>query len=222
MNLEAELEYELIKRGATFVSFADISQLAQKPGRSYPRAILIGMSLSPEYIQRFSRDNETKKDHFYETEGKTDQLADYLSGYLSSKGYAAYPQSEYSLLSTDNYDENTKTSPLPHKTIARLSGLGWIGKHNLFISKEFGSAISMCTVLTDAPIKTKIAAPVSSECGSCTVCEDICPVRAIKGNTWQVDTPRDEMVDVYICSSCLKCLVLCPHTQDYAKNSMDK
>jgi epoxyqueuosine reductase QueG len=32
------------------------------------------------------------------------------------------------------------TSALPHKTIAILSGIGYIGKSNLFITEEFGAA----------------------------------------------------------------------------------
>lgn len=78
----------------------------------------------------------------------------------------------------------------------------------------------MCTVLTNAPLKTVIHAPANPLCGNCNICKDICPVDAIKGNTWDIDTSRDDLVDVYKCTPCLKCLVLCPRTQTYMKGNV--
>jgi len=218
-TLDAELEFELKNRNADFVSYVDISHFANKQNRHFPRAILVGKVLSPEYIQLISGSNQIGEDEFHVTESKTDQLADYISEYLSIKGYSAYSQSENNLLSTGYYNESTKSSTLPHKTIAGLAGLGWIGKHNLLISPDFGSAFSMCSVLTDAPLKTVLHTPVSPECGDCTICKDICPVNAIKGTPWKMGVLRDELLDVFRCTSCLKCLALCPWTQKYAKQN---
>ena len=219
MTLEAELEYELQSRGADFVYFTDISHLPDKQNRNYPRAILFGIALSTEYIQLICGVNQIGEDEFHVTEARTDQLADSISGYLSIKGYSAHSQSENNLFSSGCYNESTKSSALPHKTIAGLAGLGWIGKHNLLVNPEFGSAISMCTVLTDAPLKTVLHTPVSPECGDCTICQDICPVNAIKGIPWKMGALRDELLDVFRCTSCLKCLALCPWTQKYAEQN---
>lgn len=224
-TLEAELEFELESHGADFVIFVDISQLSEEQNKRYPNAILIGITLSPnyiqeisltpEYIQKMIRSNLISKDEFHVAEANTDKLADNIADYLSSKGYSAYSQSEKNISLTGFYDEKAKLTPLPHKTIAGLAGLGWIGKHNLLITSEFGSAISICTVLTDAPLKTVLHTPANTQCGDCTICIEICPVQAIKGTTWDLGTIRDELVDVYQCYSCLKCLALCPWTQKY-------
>jgi epoxyqueuosine reductase len=216
MTLEAEFESELRNRGADIVSCIDLTQLSHEQNKGYPNALLIGIKLSPDYIKRISNSKHIDADEFHATEAKTDQLADNISDYLSSKGHSAYSQSEDSLLSTDYYNESTLTTPLPHKTIA---GLGWIGKHMLLVSPEFGSAISMCTVLTDAPLKTVLHAPASSQCGDCSICIDICPVSAIKGPEWKKGIHRDELVDVYLCKSCLLCLALCPWTQEYVNKA---
>ena len=93
---------------------------------------------------------------------------------------------------------------------------------NLLVTHEFGSAICMCPVLTDAPLKTVLHTPLNSLCGNCSICKDICPVKAIEGNTWNIKTPRDELVDVYKCNMCLKCLVHCPWTQIYMKKNLIK
>jgi epoxyqueuosine reductase len=202
MTLEAELESELRNRGADIVSYIDLTQLSHEQNKGYPNALLIGINISPEYIKRISSSKIIDADEFHATEVKTDQLADYITDYISSKGYSAFSQSEDSLFSADFYNESTLTTPLPHKTIA---GLGWIGKHMLLVSPEFGSAISMCSVLTDAPLKTVLHTPVRS--------------KPLKGPEWKKGIHRDELVDVYLCKSCLLCLALCPWTQEYVNKA---
>ncbi|MFA8435366.1 MAG: hypothetical protein ACEPOZ_12680 [Marinifilaceae bacterium] len=229
MWIQDELQGELIRQGADLVRFVDVSQLSDKQNQGYPNAILIGILLSPaylrevtetvEYVEEMIRNNRVEEDEFHLKEAKTDQLADSTADFLVSKGYSAYSQSENNILSTGFFDENTKSTPLPHKTIAGLAGLGWIGKHNLLVTTKFGSAISMCTVLTDAPLKTVLHSPSQSLCGDCHICETICPVEAIKGKHWDTGISRDEIVDVYQCKTCLKCLALCPWTQKYIRNN---
>ena len=90
MKLGVEIEAELRNRGADFVFFTDISQLSDKQNRQYPLAILFGITLSPEYIQRISRSNQIVADEFNATESKTDQLADDMADYLALKGYSAF------------------------------------------------------------------------------------------------------------------------------------
>ena len=113
------------------------------------------------------------------------------------------------------FNFETKESVLPHKTVAQLSGLGWIGKNNLFITPEYGAAQCLGTVLTDAPLETVPYAPISPKCGNCNICRDICERKVLKGTTWNTAISRDDIIDVYGCSTCLKCLVHCPWTQKY-------
>jgi len=224
-SLGIELKTELKSQGADFVHFVNISQLSWEQNKGYPNAILIGMTLSPgfireisgtmDYLKKTNRIKPIKMDEFHQTESQTDSMADDIAEYLIKIGYSAYSQSEDNIYSTGFYDEKAKTTPLPHKTIAGLAGLGWIGKHNLLVTSEFGSAVSMCTVLTDAPLKTVLHSPVESQCGSCSICKDNCEVQAIEGNTWNIRTSRDELLDVNKCDTCLRCLALCPWTQKY-------
>lgn len=233
MPLETELRAELKKLGADFVSFVDISNLAKEQNKGFPTAILFGITFSPAYLQKISnttdyvknliRNKLINEDEFHLKERKTDELADTISGFLASRGYTAHSQSENNIYLMGLYDAKTKTTPLPHKTIALMAGLGWIGKHNLLVTHEFGSAISMCSVLTDAPLMTVLHEPMESQCGNCQVCENICPTKAIKGSLWKSsNTKRDEIVDVYKCTTCIECLVFCPWTQRYMKREKDK
>lgn len=227
MPLNNQLIEKLKGQGADFVSFVDISSLPEKQNRGFQNAILIGMVLSPKYLQKITqtpnyvqnmvRNEEINQDEFHLKELKTDELADYAANYLSLKGFSAYSQSENNIFLTGFYNEKTKSTPLPHKVIAGLAGLGWIGKHNLIVSTEFGSAISICTVLTDAPLLTIAHKPMQSKCGDCNVCVVICPTNAIKGKSWDLNVSREQIVDVYKCTTCIECLVHCPWTQAYVK-----
>jgi epoxyqueuosine reductase QueG len=225
--LNTEIKSFLENKGIDFIHFVDISLLSEKQNQGFPNAIILGIPLSPEfirmiintpnYVDEMVRTGKVKSDEFTEKEALTDKLADELTEYLRSKGFSAFSQSEDNLAKVGCYDFLTKTSPLPHKTIAGMAGLGWIGKHNLLVTSEYGSAISMCTVLTDAPLEKELRQPQESKCGNCTICVDICTPEAITGNSWKIDGKRSDLVDVFKCTQCLKCLVFCPWTQKYAE-----
>lgn len=144
-------------------------------------------------------------------------MADWLAGYIQQKVYVAYSQSENNNLQSGNYDKKTRTSALPHKTIARIAGMGFIGKSNLLITKEYGSGFCMCTVLTDAPIITEVFPLSTSQCGKCEICRKICPANAIRGNEWSEIGGRENLVDAFKCSCPLKCMINCPWTLKYAE-----
>lgn len=205
--METEIKNKLVERGADFVYYVDVSRFSSEQNRELPRAILLGTALK-----------ESTKEAFDAMELKTDRMADHIAGYLSDKGFSAFSQSERNILRNELYDEKTKRTPLPHKAVAGLAGLGWIGKHDLIVNPEYGCGFSMCTVLTDAPLKTVEHTPNDSQCGDCRICTDICHLDAIKGKTWHTGISRDELVDVSICNSCFKCAAECPWTQNYMMN----
>ena len=230
-SLNHLLEVQLIEKGADFVHFVDISELPCEQTRNCSKAILIGIVLSKDFVKKVTnttdyvknmiRKNDFSEDEFLQKETKADRLADYVADYLASNGYPSYSQSEDRNRAAGIFDEKTKSSLLPHKTIAGLAGLGWIGKHNLLVTQEYGSAICMCTVVTDAPLETVSNKPKIPLCGDCSICKDICSVSAIKGNTWSESTVREELVDVYKCITCLECSIFCPWTQRYLNETKE-
>ncbi len=212
-----QLLYELNTHGANFVKAVDISMLSANENRGYSVALLIGIVLSPGYIYRLSK-GILDTSEFSEKEQSADKLAEWIADFIIAKGYKAFAQSERNLLQ-EFYDEKTKTTPLPHKKIAILAGLGWIGKNNLLVTKEYGSAFCMGSVLTNAPLPTENRIIIKPKCGECTICKEICPAGAIHGSTWEKGISRDLIVDVYHCDGCLKCLANCLWTQKYMKNN---
>jgi len=211
------------------VHFVDVSHLSKQQNKGLNTAILFGMPLSSEfirevaktddYVEQLVRSNRQDEDEFSLKEIEVGRMADDLADFLVSENHLAYSQSDKNLERNGCYDFKNHSTLLPHKTIAVLAGIGWIGKNNLLITNELGSAISMCSVLTNAPLLILTSAEVHSKCGNCTICRDVCPTGALTGKSWSKNTSRDEIVDVYKCTTCLKCLVHCPRTQSYMQKS---
>lgn len=69
------------------------------------------------------------------------------------------------------------SAPVLEKALAEKAGLGWIGKHTLLLDRSAGSWFFLGEIYTDLPLP--VSEPVSSHCGSCSACIDICPTAAI-------------------------------------------
>lgn len=231
--LNKEIEHELINRGAKLVRFVDVSHLTERQNRQFPNAIVFALPLTthyvkevmdtPDYVKARIDDNFNFDDDEYSlTEQKAGDLSDQIAELLIQKGCRAFSQSDASLIAEGKFDVTLQQSLLPNKTIALLGGLGWIGKNNLLITCAYGAAQCLGTVLTDAPLKTVLYEPLSPKCGNCRICADICEKHVLKNEKWTPMTSRDEIVDIYGCSTCLKCMVHCSVTQTYIKRKLNK
>ena len=65
------------------------------------------------------------------------------------------------------------------RTLAQLSGLGWIGRNALLISPDAGTYHLLGFLLTDAPLAPHHAGHGADRCGTCTSCERRCPTAAL-------------------------------------------
>jgi epoxyqueuosine reductase len=71
----------------------------------------------------------------------------------------------------------TDSAPVLEVELASRSGIGWRGKHTLTLHREAGSTFFLGEIYVDLPLP--LSEPVSSHCGSCSACIDVCPTRAI-------------------------------------------
>lgn len=73
------------------------------------------------------------------------------------------------------------SAPVMDRAWARKSGLGWVGKHSLLLSKGSGSYFFIGALIVD--IELEPDGPTTDHCGSCTACIDACPTSAIVAPT---------------------------------------
>lgn len=207
---------------ADFIAAADISILSDGENRGYPRGIVVGIALSQPYIMEVTN-KDVDNGEFTRTEKKAEQLAMMLAAYLEKQGYSSFAQTEENMVAEGLADEASLSMSLPCKTIAVLTGVGWIGKNNLLITEKYGSALCMCSVLTDAPADIREGRVMLSRCREeCSICKSICPPKALHGCKWEKKVARDQIVDVHKCKCCLKCMMFCPWTQAYGKKLIIK
>mgnify|MGYP000088424511 CR=1 FL=1 len=222
--ISADLRKMLLGEGASLIGYAEMGPV-YAVCRDWPYGVSVAVAL-PRDIAAQIQDGPTPA-YYAAYERINDELAR-LCGlcvdFLKERGYRASTTSPTIRAKGD-------MDPIPHKTAATRSGLGWIGKSALLVTREYGPAIRLGTVLTDAPLDT--GTPVTeSSCGTCTECVRACPGRAIRGENWRIGCAREELYDVGACRTaaraqagrigvdntiCGICIGLCPWTKGYIR-----
>lgn len=186
MELEERLRQIALEHGWDYFGVADISPyhdyLAGFSGdfiRQYPRAISLVIRLSDAVVDPVE---EQRQDMILSFHNYIYYAVDYLqntgtvklAAAITKEGWRAYPvPASYGV-----YQERL-AGLISHKLVARLAGLGWIGKNALFLTPEDGPRVRLATILTDAPLTP--GTPMESRCGTCQRCVQACPARAISG-----------------------------------------
>ncbi len=240
--MNQEMEQLLLENGASMVGVGKIANLYSNVDLSgprtedsvtepidipqYPVGISIILAHPRDVIKNISAfPTMDYYDAYHRLNKKLDELALLCADYIKKQGYHSYPQTTSSTKQYGIY-----RTVMPHKTVAVHAGLGWIGKSALFITEEFGSAIRLTSVLTDAPLEYN-QQMIQSKCGSCMLCTKACPGEAISGQNWSPELDRDELFDAKACRNkareisakildkqitlCGKCIEVCPYTRKY-------
>jgi epoxyqueuosine reductase QueG len=245
-SMNQELERLLLDNGAAMVGFAKLDGLYNTVDLEGPRSedsvtepidiphYPIGISILLAYPREVIRNIGNAPtmeyyDEYHSINHMLDHLAILCANYIKDQGYNAYPQTDQA---TKEY--GIFRTVMPHKTVAIHAGLGWIGKSALFITEQYGSAIRLISVLTDAPLEYNQQI-TQSKCGSCRLCTNACPGKAISGKLWSPELEREEYFDAMACrrtareiaaktlnkqiTLCGKCIEICPYTRKYTKDT---
>lgn len=227
MDLTEELKGLLLQSGSVLVGVGDLKGIGE---RRYGIGISVAVSV-PKRIVRELKDAPTKEyyEMYYALNDKLNKIVSDGERFLREKGFDAYAQT------TDRVDIDwNRSSKLPHKTVATRAGLGWIGKNGLLVTEEFGSAVRLSSLLTNAHLKCD--EPVdASRCGQCSLCVKKCPAQALEGVLWETGMEREKIVNVEKCFEkqmevmykatgietdlCGKCFAVCLYTQKYLKGN---
>lgn len=69
------------------------------------------------------------------------------------------------------------SAPVMERAWAKKSGIGWIGKNSLLLTREAGSFFFLAELIID--LELEYDGPLKDYCGTCTACMDACPTDAI-------------------------------------------
>jgi epoxyqueuosine reductase len=234
------LKDDLLENGACLVGYADVQVLPHEVRKNLPAAVSIAVPLEPRIIAAID-DGPTFAywAEYRRVNALLEVLARRTVTLLEANGHQARWLAP-TITATDpftnssvSYNPLNMSTVLPHKTAATLSGLGWIGKCALLITREFGSAVRITTVLTDAALPAGKPCD-TSRCGSCDECVQACPGHAVSGKLWSAGITRESLFDAFACRKtayeqaarigvhetiCGRCIVACPHTQKYLKKA---
>ena len=210
----AHLKRSALNLGFSLAGIADISQVRDEfrlpePLRGrYGRAVALARHLVDDVLDDLA-DHPTPLyfHHYRQLNFFLDRGAFFLASEIQDAGFGALP-----LPASQVLDGEKQTAHVSHKKIARLAGLGHIGRNNLLVHPVFGSRIRLVTVLTDMPLEAD--SPSEADCGSCRACLASCPARAIKGRPEDFDYRacfekldefrRLRFVSQHICGLCVK------------------
>jgi len=166
--------------GGSLFGVADLSSykkeeilLAPSSINRFSYAISAGFHLSDSVLEEIENQPTPLYFHHYQ---RVNILLDTIGLTITS----AIQDLEYQALpipASQIVDWKNQKGHLSHKHIARLAGLGWIGRNNLLVNEKFGARIRLVTVLTDLPLVTD--SPTARDCGSCRACLRVCPAGAI-------------------------------------------
>jgi epoxyqueuosine reductase len=226
MNLNEQIRTTLNEIGADLVGFADVAHLPADMTGGHPAAVSIAVKLDPSVVSEISNGPTQRYYHEY---GRVNELLAKLCTRIADLLTTCGRQAEAIEATSENFDTRTLGMSIQHKTIATRAGLGWIGKSALLITEEYGPAVRLGSVLTDAELEP--GEPVdTSRCGDCHRCVDSCPAGAIVGANWSLGAPRESIYDAFVCRDTAKtlskhqginsticgiCINACPWTQRY-------
>jgi len=225
MTISRNIKNKLYDKGASLVGFADLRSLPANVRENFDFGIAILLAYTKEAMSdNLSGDMSRYHREWAGVNMKLAELGAFAAGLLTSAGYKAWGKTQPTVLQ----DQNMNTV-LPHKTVGTLSGIGWIGKNAALVTREFGGAFRMVTVLTNAPLECGVPETESLCDPDCRICASVCPGQAVLGGQWRVGTPRGEFFDAFACKPaararakqlldmdetlCALCISHCPWTR---------
>lgn len=201
MIRESDIRALLPNKEEYLLGFSDLKDLLQPRYAKYRYCIVIGKKLDDQVIDSI---REGPNRNYYDLYTTTNQhladLAEAITGTLQNRGISCtfIPPSLHGAELPEQYEENL-TSYFSHKMAATRSGLGWIGKTALFISKQFGPRVRLVSILVDHPIESARTPIDKSRCGNCAECVEACPAQAATGALWETPVHRDSFFNPFKC-----------------------
>ncbi len=124
----------------------------------------------------------------------------------------------------DTYKSALVFGPFSFKYAAVNAGLGWIGKNDVVITKQYGPRVRLSVILINEPFTYGPKVLYSNCPENCRKCVDACPHEALHNVQWNRNSFRKDIIDYRLCNekrslylkthgrknACGLCMVACP------------
>ena len=213
------------EKGANLVGFADVSKFPADGSVVDPRfylpnaktVVVFGLKLVDAIWDKLSGTYDVHAIHLvnylrHYNYDLLDFIAIQTARFIEELGYDVYPIEAR----TETKVREVLVGFFPFKEAARLSGLGMYGKSSMIITPEYGPRNRWVALITDLeieedePRKESVPQSVDEVCGSCTLCIDRCPVKAI---SYENGTPlvNQRLCQAYmnVANNCALCQGIC-------------
>jgi epoxyqueuosine reductase QueG len=182
--------------------FANLKGLLISEFNQYPYGISIGRRLDNNIVDAIKNGPTLEYyNHYKEINAELNDLSTNICEELKKEKINCINIVPTVPTTSDEFKPYLKTLryKVSHKMVATRSGLGWIGKTDLFISKDFGARVRLVSILMDTPVKITASSIDKSKCGKCDACVKKCPAQAANGTLWNINTDRDVFFDAHKC-----------------------
>jgi epoxyqueuosine reductase len=181
----------------------------QELGVFFDNAIILAMEMSKEIIDKAP--SQATMNMVFGTYDDLGKAVNKIAEFLRDHGYAA--QADHPL-----------GGLVLFPPLAQKAGIGWVGKHGLLITPEFGPRVRLAAVYTtieNLPFsESNIHGWIEDYCEVCGICVRQCPPNAIRDESVTHETGRithisqqdcfEYFAQYYGCSVCIK---VCPFSE---------
>ena len=200
--IEQIIENRLVPYQNYIYGFANLNGLLGNEYKEYPYGISIGRRLDNNIVDSIKNGPTLEYfNHYQDVNRELNNLSGIICNDLRQVKIKCVSIVPTLSLSGDEFKPylNTLRYKVSHKMIATRAGLGWIGKTDLFISKDIGARLRLVSILIDRPVKTAGKTIDKSRCGKCDLCVKKCPAQAANGTLWDINTDRNMFFDAHKC-----------------------
>ena len=206
---QQELKALAVELGADLIGFSTSETVPTAIAPNLKNAVSIALKYTDSVLETIDEAPSYVYFHAYRTLNTyLDNIAYRIARAIEKMGYNALPVAA----SQSQGKGNPYNGVVPHKTYAVKSGLGYVGKSGLFISREYGSKVRLATILTDMPLVRELPI-IENGCGNCELCVKACPAGALYGELPTTDGERNFSAEK--CSQYMK-----KHFQDIGRGSV--
>jgi epoxyqueuosine reductase len=181
--------------------YANLTGLLNKKFHGFNYGISIGRRLDSSIVNRISGGPTMEYySHYRQINEELALISGRICADLNANDFETINMPP--TVSTEELDTiyyKTLRTDLSHKMVATRAGLGWIGKTDLLITRQFGPRLRLTSILLKDRVVPEMKPINKSKCGTCRLCVDICPAQAASGISWNINTDREKFFDPWKC-----------------------